>query len=244
MGIMARAVQVTGSGEPVTCFVPGMLQSVTEVRIFGSGVAGSRVFFEHEPHDSYRALSDGVAQVATEADATQALGVSLGAAVLLDLLIRDSRRFERVVLALPAVIDSARPAASLQRGEDLADAIDANDQTTISRLLLELQPLPVRSRADVRLWARRRASELLGSDAAAALRALPRDAPVTLPEDLRRITAPVLVLGQQHDPEHPVQVAERLGNLLPNADVVIGEDAWSWSGRARLRELVGGFLSG
>ncbi|TMK22961.1 MAG: hypothetical protein E6G68_01230 [Actinobacteria bacterium] len=38
---------------------------------------------------------------------------------------------------------------------------------------------------------------------------------------LGRIAAPALVLGHENDPIHPAEVARRLGELLPNAEVRI-----------------------
>ena len=251
------AYQVTGAGEPVTCFVPGLAQTIAETRPFGSGVLGRRVFLDlrgqgHSaapPVDevdawTYRALADDVAAVANETEATRALGVSLGAGALLELVVRQPRRFDRLVIVLPAAIDQSRSAASIALTDQLAEAVDANDQVALGRLLLELQPASARRRADVGLWARRHAADIGGTAASRVLRTLPRCIPVADPDQPRAVEVPVLVLGQQGDPSHPVELAERLGSLLPRARVVISEDPWLWANRSRLREVVSGFFNG
>jgi hypothetical protein len=47
---------------------------------------------------------------------------------------------------------------------------------------------------------------------------------------------PVLVLAWEGDPVHPQATAERLGELLPEAEVVVAptlRDVLAWSGRVR-----------
>jgi 3-oxoadipate enol-lactonase len=234
--------QVTGSGSPVTCFVPGLAQSMADVRPFGSGVSGSRVFYEHAPRDSYAALADDLVGLADRSGATRALGVSLGAAVLVNLLAREPDRFDRVILALPAVLDDVHEAATVRVTKELADAIDANDQIAIGRGLLNLQPAVVRGRTDVRIWARRRASEI-GGTSSTVLRSLVDQAPLLSAADLTKVSVPVLVLAQKGDDVHPVTTADRLGELMPKATVMVSDDPWLWSARSRLREVVAGFLN-
>jgi 3-oxoadipate enol-lactonase len=250
------AYQVTGSGDPVTCFVPGIAQTMSDTRAFGSGVSGSRVFMDLRGQGqsaapaadspeawTFRAIADDVAAVAAETRASRALGVSMGAGALLDLAIRQPSRFDRLVLALPGAIDEPRTAEAIALTDRLADAVDANDQVALGRLLLELQPTSVRRRADVGMWARRHASEIGGTPVSRVLRALPRCAPVPKPEQLGNVEVPVLVLAQRGDPAHPVELAERLGSLLPRAEVVVSDVPWVWSGRQELRQVVGNFLN-
>ena len=221
--------QITGSGDPVTCFVPGMAQTTAETRPFGSGVLGSRVFLDLRGQGlstappaknardwTYQALADDVDAVVTATRATSALGVSLGAGALLDLVVRQPGLFDRLVLALPAAIDQPRSSEAIALADGIADAVDANDPVALRRLLLELQPPATRSRTDVGLWARRHAAEIGGTTVSRLLRTLPRCVPVPDPGQLRAIEIPVLVLGQREDPLHPVAVAEQLGSLLSN----------------------------
>ena len=56
------------------------------------------------------------------------------------------------------------------------------------------------------------------------------------PEAVAELTMPVLVLAWEGDPVHPQATAERLGELLPQAEVVVAptlRDVLAWSGRVR-----------
>ena len=62
---------------------------------------------------------------------------------------------------------------------------------------------------------------------------------------LRAVTAPALVIAQEQDTEHPVWVAEQLAASLPNAHLeVLSPGGILVRHRARMRELIGGFLNG
>lgn len=69
--------------------------------------------------------------------------------------------------------------------------------------------------------------------------------PVTDRHVLAAVTAPALVIAQDGDPAHPVGVAEQLAASLPGARlVVMPPGGILLRHRARMRDLVGGFLSG
>lgn len=250
------AYQVTGEGIPVTCFVPGITQTMADGRAFGSGVTGSRVFLDLRAHGrssappgaadecwTYEALADDIAAVADETTASRALGVSLGAGALLALMARDPARFERAVLVLPAAINEARPAAMVDLYGRLADAVDADDAVALGRLLLEVQPPSVRGRIDVSLWAKRHAAQIGGTVASSTLRSFASQAPVPDTDRLADLAAEVLVLAQHGDPAHPAEVAERLVDLLPHAQLVISDEPWIWQARSRLRTEISNFLN-
>lgn len=244
---------VTGGGEPVTVFVPGLAQSIADTRPFGSGVAGSRVFVDLRGHGgssapasddgwTYDGLAADVEQVADAVGATRALGVSLGAGALVRLLTRMPDRFERVVLALPGPLTAPRDTGLLEVSDALADAVEANDPIALGRLLPLLQPPSARTRMDASLWARRHAAEIGGTAVAGALRHLPRQRAVETLDALARVTAPVLVLAQRDDPVHPVEAAEALAGVLPHAELVVSDVPWVWGARSALRDTVSAFL--
>lgn len=244
---------VTGAGDPVTVFVPGLAQSIADTRPFGSAVTGSRVFVDLRGHGgstppasddgwSYEGLADDVRWVADDVGATRALGVSLGAGALVRLLAQTPDRFERVVLALPGPLTEPRDAELLAVTDALADAVDANDPIALGRELLSLQPPAARSRMDASVWARRHAAEIGGTAAAGALRHLPRQRVVDSLDALADVTAQVLVLAQRDDPIHPLSSAEALAEALPRADLVVSDTPWVWGARAKLRETVSAFL--
>jgi 3-oxoadipate enol-lactonase len=244
---------VTGAGDPVTVFVPGLAQSIADTRPFGSAVSGSRVFVDLRGHGgstapasddgwSYQGLADDVRWVADGVGATRALGVSLGAGALVRLLAQTPDRFERVVLALPGPLTEPRDAGQLAVTDALADAVERNDPIALGRELLQLQPPAARSRMDASLWARRHAAEIGGTPVAGALRHLPRQRVVDSLDTLADVTAQVLVLAQRDDPIHPLASAEALAEALPRADLVVSDTPWVWGARAELRETVSAFL--
>ncbi|GAB3404241.1 alpha/beta fold hydrolase [Flindersiella endophytica] len=95
---MVDEVLTTGSGEPVTVFAPGRGQSIAQTRPFGSGVRGTRVFFQYGDSSPPVALRS----VADQAGATRAFGASLGVAAIAGVLADEPGRFERLVFAIPA----------------------------------------------------------------------------------------------------------------------------------------------
>jgi 3-oxoadipate enol-lactonase len=62
---------------------------------------------------------------------------------------------------------------------------------------------------------------------------------------LTRVTAPVLLIGQQEDEAHPSSVVHEIAEVLPNARVeIFSPGGVLWTHRARLRSVVSGFLNG
>jgi pimeloyl-ACP methyl ester carboxylesterase len=250
-------VVVTGAGGPSTLFVPGLAQSIADTRPFASGVSGTRAFVDLRGHGgsgapasddgwTFAGLADDVATAADEVAATRALGVSLGAGALLALLATQPSRFDRVVLALPGAPLEARGAEVLAVTDALAGEVGkgaAADPSEVARLLIGMQPESVRGRADVRLWARRHASEVVRWPVAGALRHLPRAVALPSLDVLAAVTASVLVLAQRDDPVHPVAAAESLAEALPHAELVVSDVPWIWGARTALRDTVSAFLT-
>jgi pimeloyl-ACP methyl ester carboxylesterase len=233
---------VVGEGSPVTWFLGGTAQAVPDLRVYASGLTGTRAFQPLAGCSAADLLDElSLARVALSPE--HAVGVSLGAAALLSLAGRDPGSLRRLVVALPSVDTGRRPAPSRRVVDDLCDALRSRDQNEITKALLSLQPRDVRHRPAVRMWARRQA------DAVATMDLLPllSDLDVVPPPTeaaLARLTLPVLVLAQRGDPVHPVTVAERLASLLPAAELVVSDEPWVWSARERLREVVTTFLAG
>lgn len=243
-----------GGDPPCTIFAHGLGNSIDITRPFASGVPGRRVFLHFRGHGAscvppgewtYADLADELRAVADHADATQALGVSMGSGALLALLAQTPDRFARLVLVLPAGLDRPRDAAAVARADVLADLVDAGDATGLARELAADQAAPPQAGPAVALWAARHAEWMLDSGVAVALRQVPRRAPVADPAALAAVTAPVLVLAQEQDPVHPVALAEAVAAALPQSDLrVFPPGGLLWAHRARLREIVAGFLRG
>ena len=243
----------TGSGLPTTVFAHGVAGSIQTTRPFGSGVKGSRTFLHFRGHGAssaqegpwtYAGLAEDLRTVADQVGATRALGVSMGAGAMCSLLARTPLRFERLVFVMPAVLDTPRTDAALDRLVDLAQAVDHRDVEALTALLLEKEAAEVRSQRAVQLWCRRQAAALVGTPVSAALRALPAAVPLTDSGVLAAVTVPALVIAQDQDPAHPVWVAEQLAALLPGARLeVMAPGGLMWRHRAAMRDLIGGFLS-
>ncbi len=133
-------VTITGSGLPATVFAHGIDGSIESTRPFGSGVKGTRAFMHFRGYGAsfapdrpltYAALEADLRAVADHVGATQALGVSMGAGALCTLLAHDPLRFERLVFALPAVLDRPRTDRGLD-GLELSTAVPLSDRATLA----------------------------------------------------------------------------------------------------------------
>lgn len=216
---VALHVETYGAGDPVTVFAAGLGGAIAETRLLGSGVGGSKVFFDFRGHGrsaspddgdwSYAALTADLRHVADGAHATRAVGMSMGAAALMGVLATTPDRFSRNVFFLPAILDQPR---SDVRGMPVdppgrATSLDPAAVEGLVRALAETRPVPDRA--------------LLGA-----------------------VRAPCLVIGQEGDPVHPASVARDLAAALPDATLHVFESPGGLAAhRAELRSLIGGFLA-
>jgi pimeloyl-ACP methyl ester carboxylesterase len=192
-------------------------------------------------HPGYAELAADLRAVADAHGATQALGVSLGAATLLRLLAETPDRFARVVLFLPAALGQPQPAA-VRRSADLATVLESGDRAAVEAAVRAELPDDL---TGAEAYVRARTAFLLGSDLGPLLRALPHEAPVPDPARLAAVTAQVLVIAQEGDPLHPVTAARAVAAALPDARLeVFGRPGVLFRERDRLRELVVGHLGG
>lgn len=242
-----------GGGAPHTVFAHGLAGSIATTRPFGSGVHGSRTFLHFRGHGAssapegdwtYAALAAELRDVADHVAATRAVGVSMGAGALTRLVADTPQRFERIVMVLPAVVDTPRTDRALQRLTDAAALVDGRDLDGLTELFLDEQPVGVRDDPAVVSWAAQQARLLVGTPVSRALRHLPQAVPLTRGSELASVTVPALVLAQEEDPVHPVHVAEALAAALPSSRlVVLPPGGIMWTHRARVRALVSDFLN-
>jgi pimeloyl-ACP methyl ester carboxylesterase len=220
-------VVVLGEGGPVTVFAHGLGGSVAETRPLATRVDGTRVLLDFPGHgDSdalavgwdYDLLADALLSVADAFGATRAVGLSLGAGALLRALTRDHGRFERLAFVLPAALDGTRRDGATERLRVLGDAIVAGDADAAAEFLLGELPDVVRSRRGIELLVRRRAVQLVAKPA-------PEPAYDDRPLHDRSLLAawdtPSLVIGQEADALHPVELARELHALLPAAELAV-----------------------
>ena len=244
---------VTGSGEPVTVFAHGLSGSIAETRPLGSGVTGTRVFFHFRGHGessspsgtwSYDDVGAELLAVADHFDAQRALGASMGAGAILNVVAQSPDRFARAVLFLPAVLDTIPPDAPVHRLTELADAIDAKDIERLTQMLVDDQPPPVRAMPAVHDYMRLRAAGLVGTAVSQAVRSIPLSVPVPDRKVLAAVDVPVLVVGQDGDPVHLVSIAREIAAALPRAQLhVFPEQGGIWLARDELRHVIAGFLN-
>jgi pimeloyl-ACP methyl ester carboxylesterase len=247
-------VESYGGGEPVTVFAAGLGGTIAETRTLGSGVAGTRVFFDFRGHGasgspesgdwSYGALAGDLRAVADATGATRAVGVSMGAAAVMGVLAETPERFSRNVFFLPAILDEPRRDVVTGRLGRVAARIDAGDDAAVAELLLAEVPAALRSAPGVGAYVRDRARALSGRAVAGLVRALAESRPVRDQVALAAVGAPSLVIGQEGDDVHPADVARALAATLPNARLhVFDAPGGLWVHRAALRPLVTAFLN-
>lgn len=246
-------VLTAGRGGPHTIFAHGLAGSIPTTRPYAAKVPGTRSFLHFRGHGTsvipegpweYADLAAEVWSVADYVGAHQALGISMGAGALCAGLAADPGRFDRVVLVLPAVIDSAREDAAMARFEKLATLVEAGDQAGVAQHLLAQEPAAVRTQAGPQQWAREQAGRLIGTGVARALRSLPARFPVADRAALSAVRAPVLLLAQEGDDAHPASIARELAEVLPGAFLhVLPPGGIMWEHRAHVRDLVGSFLT-
>jgi 3-oxoadipate enol-lactonase len=244
---------VTGLGNPVTVFAHGLGNGIPETRPLGSGVAGRRVFFQFRGHGrsaapagrwTYADLARDLRAIADLSGATRAVGVSLGAGALCRLLADHPDRFDRVVLFLPAVLDTPRPVAARERLDALLQAIDAADAAEVANVLAQDIPSSMRNNPAAWSFLRQRMETLMGDGLAPGLASLPEQVAVNNREALRGVRVPALVIGSVGDDLHPAAIAEEIADLLPESTLHIYEKPGVlWTQRADVRDRIATFLN-
>ncbi|MFC4067237.1 alpha/beta fold hydrolase [Actinoplanes subglobosus] len=243
----------TGTGEPVTVFAHGLAGDISGTRPLGSAVIGRRVFFHFRGHGrsdvppgpwSFADLAGELRAVADHAGATRAMGVSMGAAALCRLLAETPDRFERVVLYLPAPLDGARSAASVQRLDRLLASVESGEAAMIADAVEQEMPSSVRNTPAGWGFLRQRVEQLQRDGLAQEIASVWSAPALAEVESLKAFRGRALVIGCVGDETHPVAWAERIAAQLPDADLVVFDrPAVLWTNRAALRDRVSDFLN-
>ncbi|MDG4822570.1 alpha/beta hydrolase [Asanoa sp. WMMD1127] len=244
---------ITGTGTPTTVFAHGLASGIAVTRPMGSAVDGRKVFFQFRGHGrsdsppgpwSYADLARDLRAVADLSGATRAVGISLGAGALTRLVADNPDRFERLVFFLPAVLDLPRPAAVKARLAALATAIEAGDVAAVADAISVEFPPTLRGTPAVWAYLRQRIDQLMRDGLAGDLASLADRHPVADLTPLHSVTARALVIACAGDEVHPVAVAERLAQALPNATLhVYDRPGVVWTDRTDLRARISGFLN-
>lgn len=236
---------VTGSGDPVTVVAHGLGATIAETRALVGGVIGTKVFPEARAHGSaplpdqpgYQELADDLLAVADQHEAISAFGVSMGAHALLRILSRQPTRFERLVLFLPATIDTP-----VRRTPALAGALASGDR---ERLLCVVQDELGLGGPELEAYAASRTDFMLSCAGLPELLAvLAVDSPMADRTALAAVSAEVLVIGQEGDALHPAGVARELAAALPRARLMIFDHSGAaFVERRKLRSAVAEHLN-
>lgn len=236
-------VEVDGEGEPVTVVAHGLTNNRNELAALTPLVPGTKVRFDFRGHGRSSAPATGYTfvdfardldAVAAAYGATRAIGTSLGAGAIGNLLCRDPGRFERCVWLLPAGLDLPFPFK--ERYRQMAGALD--DKTS-DEVVEAIVSDPARAAEYVRTPWKLELDRLLWDHdhpegVARAIRGVIEDWPIPDRELLRSVEVPALLVCIEGDEIHPAELGVLLDELLPNSELVVYE-----SERALFEDLPG-----
>jgi 3-oxoadipate enol-lactonase len=224
-------VEVEGEGEPVTVFAHGLTNSCMELAAFTPMAPGTKVRFcfrghahSATPEPGHYRFADFAADldaVAAAHGATRAVGTSLGQGAITHLLARDPERFERIVFVLPAALDvELTDHARFDRVAELLESLPVDE--AVGRIVADPRRVadhdekPWLRELDMFLW-----QDLNAIGVARSIREITRDVAIADRELLRKVSAPTLIVCQEHDDIHPVELGRVLGELMPNAELIV-----------------------
>jgi pimeloyl-ACP methyl ester carboxylesterase len=229
-------VEVDGQGEPVTVLAHGLTNSCRELATLTPLVPGTKVRFcfrghghSSSPESGYR-FADFARDVRAVADAYQAdvaFGTSLGAGAIAHLVARQPDRFRKLVFLLPAGLDQPfqykermQRTASLVEGRSLEEAVEAvlSDPERLANYV---------EYPWLRDFDRQMLADLNVVGVPRAIREVIEDWPLQDREEMRRVTAPTLLICREGDVIHPAIVGRILSEIMPNAELIMFEDGMS-----------------
>jgi 3-oxoadipate enol-lactonase len=239
-------VEVEGEGDPVTVFAHGLTNSCMELAAFTPMAPGTTIRFcfrghahsgTPDPgHYRFADFADDLDAVARAYGATRAVGTSLGQGAIAHLLGRDPDRFERLVFVMPAALDlQLADHARFDRVADLLETLPVDEAihriVADSKRVADYDEKPWLRELDLFLW-----QDLNAVGVARAIREITRDVAIADRDLLRKVTAPTLILCQEGDDIHPVELGYLLTELMPNTELIVLRSENELM--ARLPELV------
>jgi pimeloyl-ACP methyl ester carboxylesterase len=221
---------VDGDGEPVTVLAHGLTNNRNELAAFTPLVPGTKVRFDFRGHGRSSSPPTGyrfedfardVDAVASAFHATVAVGTSLGAGAIGNLVCRVPDRFERMVWLLPAGLDG--PFSLASRYHALAGGLEGKTSQEVLDEVLhdptragEYLETPWRLEVDRVLWQHDDPDGL-----ARAIHGVVDDWPIPDRERLREIEIPTLIVCIEGDEIHPAELGRILASLMPSAELVV-----------------------
>jgi len=224
-------VEIDGSGDPVTVFAHGLTNSCQELAAFTPFLDGTKVRFDFRGHGrssvpdagSYRFVdfARDLDAVASEFGATRAVGTSLGAGAITNLVARRPDRFERLVFLLPAALDvPLGDHEDFDRTAQLLESLPTDE--AIEAILSSSGRAAAYERApwlrefDLLLW-----QDMNPVGVARAIREVVRDVAVTDRDLLRAVHAPTMIICRDGDSIHPAELGRVLAHLMPNTELIV-----------------------
>jgi pimeloyl-ACP methyl ester carboxylesterase len=172
----------------------------------------------------FDAFADDVVALADDQDVERFIigGISLGAAVALNVAIRHPDRVSALLLCRPAWLDVPQAErnreaytliADLLDQHDVVEALTALERATIYQEVLAESPSAAQS-------LRHQITRPRAAINADILRFFPASTPVPNAADWQGITVPTLVIGHRDDPFHPWTIAETTRARIPGSTLV------------------------
>lgn len=226
-------VEVDGEGSPVSILAHGLTNSCRELALLTPLVPGTKVrfCFRGHGHSSSPERGYGFADFARDLEAVSdaygaeiAFGTSLGAGAICHLVARQPDRYRKIVMLLPAGLDVAfqfgdrlRHTADLVEGRTKEEAVDA----------ILADPERARNYLDMP-WLKDIDRQLLEDlnpvGVPRAIREVVLDRPLRDREEMRKVTAPTLLICREGDDIHPAIVGRILAGIMPNAELIVFDD--------------------
>ena len=227
-------VEVDGDGEPTMVLAHGLTNSCRELVMLTGFVPGTKVRFcfrghghSSSPEHGYRFVdfARDVRAVADAYDATVAIGTSLGAGAITNLVAADPDRFEKLVFLLPAGLDvEFRYKERLLRTAELIEGKPPDE--AIQAILSDPERVARYAEAPwQREFDRGLLTELNTVGVPRAIRELVDDRPLADRHDMAKVTAPTLMICRRGDVIHPAEIGEILVEIMPNAELMMFDDA-------------------
>jgi pimeloyl-ACP methyl ester carboxylesterase len=246
--------EVDGEGEPVTVLAHGLTNNRSELAALTPFVPGTKVRFDFRGHGRSSSPAAGfrfedfardVDAVASAFAATVAVGTSLGAGALGNLVCRVPDRFERMVWLLPAGLDLPfslagryHALAGTLEGKTPEEALEAvlNDPARVAAYL----ETPWRIELDRVLWQHDDPDGL-----ARAIHGVVEDWPIPDRDLLRRVRIPTLIICIEGDEIHPAELGRIFVDLLPDAELLLfGSQDELFEQLPSVVSRVAGFIAG
>jgi 3-oxoadipate enol-lactonase len=226
-------VEVDGEGTPVTVLGHGLTNSCRELAQLTPLVPGTKVRFcfrghghSSSPEHGYRFadFARDLLAVADAYEATIAFGTSLGAGAIAHAVAADPDRFEKLLFLLPAGLDL--PFRYKDRMLRTASLIDGRSQEEAIEALMA-DPERLANYIEYP-WLRDLDRQLIADinpvGVPRAIREIIEDWPLRDREDMRKVTAPTLIICRDGDEIHPLEVGTVLAEIMPNAELIVFDD--------------------